>query len=65
MLKLKDLIKSSEIIDMVYKYSGKEWSLSYFNIKKNFKDFLIRHTNLVEYIYGTGKILKNIWTPVF
>ncbi len=49
MLKLKDLIKSREIIDMVHEYSGKEWSLSYFNIKKNFKGF-------PDPVYNSGTI---------
>lgn len=36
---LKDLITSIDIIDLIHKANGRKWSLSYFNIKKNFKDF--------------------------
>ncbi len=39
MFNVKELINSSDIIDMIYKASGKKWSLGYFNIKKNFKGF--------------------------
>ena len=53
MVNVKDLINSNDIIDMIHKASGKKWSLSYFNIKKNFKDF-------PDPIYQSGKIY--LWT---
>ncbi len=49
MVDVKDLINSNDIIDMIHEASGKKWSLSYFNIKKNFKDF-------PDPIYHSGKI---------
>ena len=53
MVEVKDLINSNDIIDMIQKANGKRWSLSYFNIKKNFKDF-------PDPIYQSGRIY--LWT---
>ncbi len=39
MVNVENLINSNDIIDMVDDAIGRKWSLSYFNIKKNFKNF--------------------------
>ncbi len=39
MINVKDLINSKDIIKMIYKASGKRWSLTYFSLKKNYKGF--------------------------
>ncbi len=49
MIDVKNLINSNDIIDMIHAVNGRKWSLSYFNIKKNFKDF-------PEPTYQSGRI---------
>ncbi len=39
MVSVENLINSNDIIDMIHAVNGRRWSLSYFNIKKNFKGF--------------------------
>ena len=49
MIDVKNLVNSNDIIDMIHAVNGRKWSLSYFNIKKNFKDF-------PEPTYQSGRI---------
>ena len=61
MINVKDLITSRDIIDMIQKARGKGWSLSYFNIKKNFKDFPdpVYQANRI-YLWSREDIVKYI-----
>ncbi len=61
MINVKDLVNSNDIINMIYKVSGKKWSLSYFNIKKNFKGFPdpVYHSGRI-YLWNRDDIAKYI-----